>query len=198
MAVAPFRVTGADSSLVYLREGMADLLSAKLSGTAETRSADPRTVINAWRRAAKGGLELPEAEAIGQAASLGAGRLVLGEAVGDRQRLVVNAALLDVGSREARVRTSVEGPLDSLPRLVDQLAAKLLALGSGEDERRLAGLTSTSLPALRAYIDGQALLRRGAFEPARQRLEQAMQIDSTFALAGLAYSAANEWLGGEA
>ena len=41
VAIAPFRVTGADSSLGYLREGMVDLLATKLGGTANLRPADP-------------------------------------------------------------------------------------------------------------------------------------------------------------
>ena len=36
VAVAPFRVSGADPSLSYLRAGMVDLLAAKLGGTAGT------------------------------------------------------------------------------------------------------------------------------------------------------------------
>lgn len=40
VAVGPFRVSSADSSLTYLREGMVDLLAAKLSGQ---RSCDPPT-----------------------------------------------------------------------------------------------------------------------------------------------------------
>jgi eukaryotic-like serine/threonine-protein kinase len=196
VAVAPFRVTGADSGVSYLREGMVDLLSATMSGTSEFRTADPRAVVNAWRRAEKSRAELSEAEAISEAARVGAGRLVLGEAVGSRDQLTLNAVLLEVPGGKTRVRASVEGSLDSLPRLVDRLAAELLALGAGEDQQRLAGLISTSLPALRAYLDGQSLLRRGQFAPARERFEQALQLDSSFALAGLAYTAANEWLGG--
>ena len=44
IAVAPFRVTGADSSLGYLREGMVDLLATKLSGTAALRPAAGRCI----------------------------------------------------------------------------------------------------------------------------------------------------------
>ena len=51
IAIAPFRVSGADSSLAYLREGMVDLLAAKLSGTSDLRPADPRTLLSKWARA---------------------------------------------------------------------------------------------------------------------------------------------------
>jgi serine/threonine-protein kinase len=194
VAVGPFRVSSADSSLTYLREGMVDLLATKLSGTAELRSADPRTVLSAWKRAAAGGGDLSEQQALALASRLGAGRLVQGEVVGSRQQLAINAAVFDVGRGRVTVRTSVEGSVDSLTRLVDLLAAKLLALGAGETEQRLASLTSTSLPALRAYLDGQALLRRGLFQAALDKFDLAVQLDSMFALAGLAQTRAGEWL----
>jgi tetratricopeptide (TPR) repeat protein len=79
---------------------------------------------------------------------------------------------------------------------VDRLAATLLALGSGEGEQRLASLTSTSLPALRAYLDGEALLRRGNFGEASGKFVEAFQLDSTFALAGVGEARAIEWADG--
>jgi eukaryotic-like serine/threonine-protein kinase len=194
VAVGPFRVSSADSSLTYLREGMVDLLAAKLSGTAQLRSADPRTVLSAWRRASPGVGELSEQQALALASRLGAGRLVHGEIVGSRQQLAISAAVFEVGRGRATARASVEGSVDSLTRLVDLLAGKLLALGAGETEQRLTSLTSTSLPALRAYLDGQALLRRGHFQAAVDKFDLAVQLDSTFALAALAETRAGEWL----
>ena len=170
-----------------------DLLSTKLSGTAALRPADPRTLLAAWGRAARGGGELPEDDAVRVAAALGAGRMVEGEVVGSRGRVSLSARIVDVPSGSVRARATAEGSPDSLTQLVDRLAATLLALGSGEGEQRLAGLTSTSLPALRAYLDGEALLRRGRFGEASKKFLQAFQIDSTFALAGVGAARAGEW-----
>jgi TolB-like protein len=196
IAVAPFRVAGADSSLGYLREGMVDLLATKLSGTAALRPADPRTLLSAWGRAARGGGDLSEHDAIQVAALLGAGRMVEGEVVGSRGRVSLSARIVDVPSGSVRARATAEGSPDSLTQLVDRLAATLLALGSGEGEQRLATLTSTSLPALRAYLDGEALLRRGSFGEASNKFLEAFQLDSTFALAGVGAARAGEWGGG--
>jgi serine/threonine-protein kinase len=44
VAVMPFRVTGAAPGLGYLREGMIDLVAAKLTGEGGARAADPRSV----------------------------------------------------------------------------------------------------------------------------------------------------------
>jgi tRNA A-37 threonylcarbamoyl transferase component Bud32/tetratricopeptide (TPR) repeat protein len=195
VAVAPFRVSGADSSLGYLREGMVDLLAAKLSGTSGIRAADPRALLAAWRKVAGPSGDLPEAQAVSVAQGVGAGRLIQGDVVGTRQQVTINAAMLQGPDGKVAARASVEGAPDSLPRLVDRLAIKLLALEAGEGEERLANLTSTSLPALRAYLEGQSLVRRGDFRNAAAKFQMALQQDSTFALAGLGLSRAGAWFG---
>ena len=88
---------------------------------------------------------------------------------------------------------SVTGTADSLPALVDRLTAALLAGESGRTE--LA--TLTSLPALRAYIDGQSALRSGRFKDAFRSFNHALEIDSTFALAGIGLNEAKFWDGGD-
>jgi eukaryotic-like serine/threonine-protein kinase len=195
VAVVPFRVTGTDSSLRYLREGMLDLLSTKLSGTEELRTVDPRTLLSGWRHA--GGAadkDLDRGQALALARQLGAGRLLEGEATGTSNRIVLSAVLTPVvGGKE--LRSSVDGPPDSLPRLVDELTGELLALGAGEPGDRLSTLTSTSLPALRAYLDGRSDLRRGAYPEAVRRFERAMELDTSFALAGLGRTQGAIWLG---
>jgi tetratricopeptide (TPR) repeat protein len=174
---------------------MVDLLAAKLSGTEGIRAADPRGVLAAWRRIAGPTGDLAERDAMGVATRVGAGRLIQGDVVGTRQQITINAAILQAPDAKVAARASVEGSPDSLPRLVDRLAGKLLALEAGEGEQRLASLTSTSLPALRAYLEGQALVRRGEFRRAADKFELALQQDSTFALAGLGLTRAGEWFG---
>jgi hypothetical protein len=191
VAVAPFSIASADPGLAYLREGMVDLLAAKLTGQGGPRAADPRSVLSAWRRASGSEAgELPRERALIASERLGAGQLLMGNVVGTPRRLVLNASVLAVPGGQARAQTSVEGPADSLPTLVDQLTAKLLTLGAGEGETRLSALTSTSLPAVRAYLEGQALYRHGRYEIATRSFEQALQLDSTFALAAVGLLAA--------
>ena len=194
VAVLPFRVSGADPALEYLREGMIDLLAAKLTGDGGPRAVDPRTVVSAWRRRA-GGDELPQGEALRLARSLGAGRALLGAVIGTPGRLVLSASLLRTSGGRSSTEASVQGPVDSLLSLVDQLAAQLLALGAGEAPQRLASATSTSLPALRYYLDGQAEYRRGRYQDAVRLFGLALMEDSTFALAALGLRSAGGWIG---
>jgi tetratricopeptide (TPR) repeat protein len=190
VAVAPFRVAAADSSLAYLREGMVDLLASKLGGTLALRLADPRASLGAWRRAAGGG-DLTETAALAAAGQLGAGRLVQGEVVGDRGHVTLSAVLVEVPGGRTRARASVEGSSDSLTSLVNQLAARLLSLTANEPGDRLAALAAVPLPTLRAYLDGQVLLRRSEPFPSLKRFQDALAGDSGFALAALGAVRAN-------
>lgn len=82
IAVLPFRLSSADTSLAWLREGIMDLLAAKLTGEGGPRAADPRTVMAAWRRAVGSHYgELAEEASIDLAQGIGAGRVMLGTIV---------------------------------------------------------------------------------------------------------------------
>lgn len=194
VTVAPFRVAGAESSLRYLREGMLDLLAAKLSGEGGVRAVDPRTVVNAWTRASgDASIDLPIDDARAVAARIGSGQLILGTVVGTPARLTINADVVDVSDGETRAQATVHGSADSLTALVDGLAARLLSLRAGEDRQRLANLTSTSLPALQAYLEGAYLYRRGRYQEAARRYERALELDTTFALAAIGVGGVTGW-----
>ena len=194
VAVFPFRVVGADPAVGYLREGMVDLLAVKLNGEGGPRALDPRALLGAWHRAlpSTAGDLSPDA-AVVVARRLGAGRLVDGAVVGTPSHLMLTAAVVDVPSGTTRARASVAGTADSLPALIDRLTAAILAGESGRTE--LA--TLTSLPALRAYLDGQSAIRAGRFTDAFQSFNHALELDSTFALAGIGLGRARFWDGGD-
>ncbi len=187
VAIMPFRVTGADPRLGYLREGMVDLLAARLSGGSGPRAVDARSVLAAWHTS--GGSEhqdLSQAAALTLARRLGAGQLVMGSVVGSAEQVIIDASILELPAGAQRAQASAVGPEDSLAVLVDRLTAGLLALKSGETEQRLGALTKTSLPALRAYLDGQAAYRGGRYEEASRHFERAFQIDTSFVLSAVA------------
>jgi tetratricopeptide (TPR) repeat protein len=193
VAVVPFRVAGAAPELSYLREGMIDLVAARLTGEGGTRAADPRSVMAAWRQAASSGADdLPEDAAAGLARRIGAGRVLLGGIVGTPRHVAINALLLPVGDGGARAEARVEGPADSLPQLVDRLAAQLLITQVSEHSQ-LDALVNTPLPALRLYLEALAAQRRADYPDAVARLGQALDRDSTFALAGLTLASAAGW-----
>jgi protein kinase-like protein len=193
VAVAPFRVSGAARELGYLREGMIDLVAARLTGEGSARAADPRSVMIAWRRAAGSDADdLTEDAALGVARGVGAGQLLLGGVVGTSGHVALNASLLSVTGGAPRAEARAEGPPDSLPRLVDHLIAQLISEGAGESHA-LDGLANASLPALRLYLEGQAAQRRAEYAVAVDRFGRALDFDSTFAIAGLALASSAGW-----
>ncbi len=195
VAVIPFRVS-ADASLEYLREGMVDLLGATLTGESGPRAADPRTTLSAWRRVVESeDQDLTPEEALGVARMIGAGNVLLGSVVGSTSRLTMTARIVALPSGREGPEAHAEGPADSLSVLVDRITAQLLSLQAGETSNRLAGFTSTSLPAVRAYLRGQAHYRRANFPEAARAFDDALQLDSTFALAALGLSLVSNWFG---
>ncbi len=194
VAVLPFRVAGADPSVQYLRQGMLDLLQAKLTGEGGPRAADTRSVLAAFRDA--GGtdaVDLPQDGVNTVARKIGAGRVLQGSIVGPADHLVIAATLLEMPGGRSLAQASIEGPKDSLFVMVDRLTAQVLALGAGAKAAQLSSLTTANLDALRAYLDGATAYRRGAFQLSTPALERAVQLDSTFALASSLLIESDGW-----
>lgn len=194
IAVLPFAVRG-DGDMEYLSDGLATLLSTNLDGAHGLRSVEPRTLIEA----AGGRAELSPARAAGVAARFGASLFVLGDATraGDRVRLT--AQLYDTRSPATPLaQTAVEGPASDLFALTDELTTRLLAtrLGAARDRlARAAAMTTRSVPALKAYLEGERELRAGRYGPAVDAFQRAAAEDSAFALAYYRLSTAADWAG---
>ncbi len=197
VAVLPFRVASGSTDLAYLREGVVDMMATLLTGEGATaRAADPASVIAAWRK--RGASETADLDAAGTEAlarDLGAGRVLAGSIIGDESKLTIRASLAAVGSRAEPLQATVEGPADSLSSLLRNLAGRLLAQSAGIAADQSAGLLTGSLPALRAYLLGQAEYRKGSYDRAIIQYTEALQADSSFALAGAGLTSANGWIG---
>ena len=197
IAVMPFRVVSGESNLAYLREGMLDLLAVKLTGAGGLRATDPRTLLSAWQDAVGSSeRDLTREQAALVARDVGASRLLLGQVIGTPLKLELSAVVYGVSGDDELARVTVAGAPDSLAWLVDQLSIGLLAKLSPESrDQRESNLAGTSLPALRAYLDGQAKLRRGDGAAAARDFAAAIAADSSFALAGLGLHIASAWYG---
>jgi len=191
VAVMPFRVAGADTSLRFLSEGMLDLVSVELTGEAGFKAADPRATAAAWRAASDdgGGASAPRRAA----ETLGGGRVLTGAVIGHPDRLVLTATLADTRGGAVQATATVAGPLDSLPRLVDRLMAGLLAGEWDRSNVALARRASQHPEALRAYIEGRTAYRHGHYPEAVRALHRAVALDSNFAEAALYLADAEVW-----
>ncbi|HKT59977.1 MAG TPA: protein kinase [Gemmatimonadales bacterium] len=194
LAVLPFAVHGG-GRLDFLAQGMVDLLSRNLDGAGDIRSVNGATVLAAAH--ADGGVaDLEEGRRL--ARRLGAGLYVLGSvsAIGNQVR--IEASLYDGAPAQPAMvsQASASGDTTQLFELVDRLAADLMARqGRGVGSRLLqtAATTTQSLPALKAYLEAEGQLRRGVRDSALAGFQQAVQLDSTFALAYYRQAVAAAW-----
>ncbi len=194
LAVLPFAVSGGPE-LGYLRDGMASLLSTQLDGVGALRTVDPRAVLGI---AAQVGGSLPAVEQGRRVAQrVGAGTYVVGDIVeaGGRIRIGVAAYRPSEPTRPL-ARADVEGNTAQLFELVDAVAGRLLtglSPGPYEQLTRVAATTTGSLPALKAYLDGERYFRQGNFQTAARAFQRAVVEDSTFGLAYYWLSVASWW-----
>jgi len=193
IAVLPFTVRGGDS--LGLGEGLVGLLGTKLDGAGDLRSVDGRALLSYVAQQGRGTLGPDQGRTI--AAHFGAGLFVLGDVLAVGGRLRLTASLYDTRrSGRAAATGSAEGPTDRVFELVDSLAAQLVAGWSGRDSRltAIAAVTTHSLGALKAYLEGESAFRAGNFDAAVEGFQLAVAQDSLFALAWYRMSVAAEWL----
>jgi tetratricopeptide (TPR) repeat protein len=196
-AVLPFSVRGS-GEFSYLGEGMVDLLSTKLDGAGSWRSVDPRVVLSiVGREGGPGAVDPAAGRRI--ASQLGADIFVLGNIVevgGEVLRLDASLYRGDDGDA-AVVQASAEGGATEVLSLLDRMAAQLLAGQREAGDTRLTQLalvTTDSLPALKSYLRGIRALRGAAYPEAASAFQEAVAVDSTFALAWYQLSIAADWL----
>lgn len=180
IVVSPFAVHGS-GEYGYLADGMVQLLSTALEGADEFTAVDPRLLLE--HHARSGGAVL-SGEAL--ARQFNAGHYVTGSVVSAGGRLVAAAVLnTTAGETVARAETR-QGRESDLFELVDDLARQLLAGRSRrpvERMARLAALTTSSLPALKAWLAGERAFRLGKYFEAIDAFRHAGELDDSFALA---------------
>jgi serine/threonine-protein kinase len=196
VAVMPFHVVGDDVEL--WREGLVDLLATALDASGQFNSSDPRAVLNRFQRLAKNPGELPEPEIAAEVAGqLGASRVILGSLIKTGPNAVrLSADIYSVRWLRKEASAVVAGSEDEISSLVEQLTIELLRdawQGEAVPEVRLSALTTASIPALRAYLEGEQAYRHSQFTAAQQALNRALQHDSTFAIAHYRLAHALGW-----
>jgi tetratricopeptide (TPR) repeat protein len=181
VAVFPFSFSGSDESRL-LGNGVVDLLSASLDGAGQLRSVHPSAYLTQMTREAR---PLDPERAGRWARRLGAELFVLGDIVATGNRVQISAAMYDRSGKQTVAHSSVEGAAADVFQLADRLAADLIASRYGDPYQRLARMaaaTTGSLPALKAYLEGEEAYQEGRDPEAIEALEKAVKLDSTFAL----------------
>jgi serine/threonine-protein kinase len=183
VAVCPFSIRG-DASLAYLGEGMVDLLSTKLDGAGELRTCDPGLVLRAARKLPDSASNVDRGLAV--AAELGTAFFLTGAIVESGGALAASLGLYQADGA-LRVRAEARATSEAeLFDLVDELVRRVLAgfdQSAGARLARLAALTTTALPALKAYLQGEHEFRLGRNLQALDAYRRATIEDPSFALA---------------
>lgn len=194
VAVLPFEVRGEDMEL--WREGLVDLLSINLDGPS-LRAIDSRTVLARWHERVPEGADADLAAALVVARSTGARRVVLGTAVATGAQVRLAARVLQLPDGELVEQVHVDGPADSMIALVDRLSIELLRelliRGTPQPRADLASVTTTSIDALKAFLEGEQLYRRGEYAAAEAAYDRAVATDTLFALAYYRLGLARGW-----
>lgn len=194
VAVLPFTVRG-EPGLAYLGEGMVDLLSMRLSGAPGLRSVDPRALLTYVGTAPAGGIGPSRARQV--AGRFGASFLVLGEVAQAGGQVQLSASVYARDPAGAALsRAVVAGSMDSLPALVDGLAQQLVdRLPSGADDQlaRRARVTTRSVEATQAFLEGERAFRAGRYLAAADAFRRSTEADTSFAFGYYRWSVAATW-----
>ena len=179
VAVAPFDVVV--PALRPWSEGLVDVLARSLDGAGPLRTVAPTVALKMWT----GRSDAESAEAFGH--RTGAGLVVFGameRSGADSVR--IRAAVLEVGSEQPPLEAEIRGDTMRMDLLVDSLTVAVLReLGRVRPVGavRQSTLGAKSLPALKAFLQGEQFYRRGLWDSAVPRYDHAIALDSTFALA---------------
>ena len=194
VAVLPFASSGADTALERLGRDLVFTLSAALDGVGDLRTADAHAIL--IQTSSGGGLHTIE-EAMDVARRLGAGRLLTGSLVRVGADVRIDGEVYQVGER-GRVRASFTASPDSLAALTDSLSQRVLPAllrGGAIPEASLeSALRTRSVPALRAFLEGEQLLASSEWDSAIAAYGRAWQADTTFWLAVSRMAFALDWV----
>jgi serine/threonine-protein kinase len=188
IAVAPFDVEA--PSLSLWQEGLVDVMSRNLDGAGTLRTVPASVVMRRWR----GRADAQSARALG--ASTGARLVLFGGLLTAGDSVRANVVLLDVQSGRALVELEQRDDAARVDRLSDSLTVAVLReLGRSRrlDMARATSSPTASLPALKAYLQGEQFYRAARWDSAQTRFERVLALDSSFALAYHRLAEVRQW-----
>jgi serine/threonine-protein kinase len=189
VAVLYFDNTSGDEDLDWLRTGLPEMLVTDLSQSRGIRVLPTDRLYGILADA--GVLDAGASEALDAVAdSLGVDRVLVGSVLRSGARIRIVARLQDLGSGEIVASETLEGDSEEeLFELVDRLTRSVRAtftgLATGDDvvDRDVTEVTTSSIEALRAWVEANRYMDLVEYDAARERLQRAVEIDPEFAMA---------------
>jgi TolB-like protein len=197
IAVLPFAAPSGDTALARLGGDLAVTVGASLDGVGEIRTADRLRLVGA----ADGRTVHQPADAARLAREVGAGSVLMGTLLRTQARVRLDLRLYDAVSIASLTQgIIIMAHQDSLEALTDSAVWAVLrqVWRRGEPPTpSLAAVTTRSIPALRAFLQGERAFEEGRYSEASLAFRTSLDADSTFRLAGSRYLLAEGWHGGE-
>ncbi len=188
IAVAPFDV--AEPSLELWKEGLADVMSRNLDGAGPLHTVPVTTVLRTWR----GRADAQSARALGE--RTGAKLVLFGGVVVAGDSIRATALILDAstGNTVAEIeRRDIAGRIDRLSDSLTVAVLHELSKTRRVDMERVTSWPTTSIAALKAYLQGEQFYRAALWDSASVHFATALQLDTTFALAYHRLAAVTKW-----
>ncbi len=190
MIVLPFASATSDSALQDMGRNLAITVARALEGVDRSRVVDPVATlahISPGRT-----LSFEEGERLAQ--QLGATTIIDGSIVAIGEGVRVDAALREAGARPHATATAT-GRAEALDSLTDRIAIDLLRQiwRGNAPVPSLGAITTRSMPALRAYLEGERAIAESRFHDADDAFAHAITLDSTFWIAYARLWYARSW-----
>ncbi len=191
LAILPFSPSIRDTALVRLGRDLVFTLSATLDGVGPLRTVSPHTVLALVPADSLHTLE----QGASLARRLGAGRVLEGSLVREGSFVRATVSLYQSGSLARVAQATQRAAADSIARLTDSLGASLLqqALPASTAVGLASTLRTQSVPALRAFLEGEQLLSASRPQEAIEAYARAFAADSNFLVAAARLRYAMSW-----
>jgi TolB-like protein len=193
IAVLPFVAAGADTALTRLGRDLAVTISASLSGVGGITTADRLSVATATADRPN----LSAADGAALARRLGATSVLRGSLVRVADQVRLDIGLYGIEGFAPLVEgITVTGHRDSIGALTDSVTWALLRQvwqRGTPPSPSLDAVTTRSIPALRAFLQGERELGANHWDEALLAYRSAIAADTTFGMAQFRYALSCWW-----
>jgi serine/threonine protein kinase len=193
IAVLPFDAPPEDSGLGRLGRDLATTVSASLDGVGEIQTIGRPQITQAIEATP----DDSPSDLVTLGRKLGARRIIRGTLVRSGPHIRADLGLYDTETRSPLAQgITITAHPDSLGALTDSVVLALLPQVWQQGQTpspSLAAVTTRSLPALRAFLEGERLLEKDRLKLASLAYQSAIAADSTFWLAYYRYVVAQRW-----
>jgi tetratricopeptide (TPR) repeat protein len=192
LAILYFRNNTGDESLDYLRKAICDLLISDLSQSRYLNVLPEDTLFHNLRNLRLLDAEYYDTKGLDRFAEYSqVDNVVFGNIIKSGNKFRFNTTLRKIASDENITIESVDSVSEAeLFSVVDEISKRIKAelvvppdMVVGESDKEMESITTSSIEALRYYIEGRQLYRKGQAKESIPFFEKAIDLDPEFAMA---------------